>query len=280
MSQNALLRSVKGLGIPGTARKEDRKTKLKVATPAPAPEDDRQQSVCKDHFATRNGVRCAGVHLIVDLHGAKRLNDIEHIEATLRRCVEAASATLLHIHLHHFQPSGVSGVAVLAESHISIHTWPEIGYAALDVFMCGSADPDAPLVIDANYFSSDVDRRHSIDMVRLVRRIMSQAALKPYLVAETVPGPAVQSDDEILEAFFQSGNTAYHVAGTCRMGADEASVVDPELRVRGVQGLRVADTSVMPSLVSGNTNGPAMAMALRASEIILGDRVTSLAAAA
>src|SRR5271156_6628727 len=68
MSQNALLRSVKGMGIPGTARKEDRKTKLKVATPVP--EDDRQ-----DHFATRRGVRCAGVHLIVDLHGAKRLDD-------------------------------------------------------------------------------------------------------------------------------------------------------------------------------------------------------------
>jgi len=143
MSQNALLRSVKGLAIPGTARKEDKKTKpktrLKVA--ASAPEDVRQDDH-KDHFAMRDGVRCAGVHLIIDLHGAERLNDIEHIEATLRHCVEASKATLLHIHLHHFQPSGVSGVAVLAESHISIHTWPEIGYAALDVFMCGSAEPD------------------------------------------------------------------------------------------------------------------------------------------
>jgi S-adenosylmethionine decarboxylase len=140
MSQNALLRSVKVLGVPGTARKEARKAKLKVAasTPAEVPED----LLNKDHFAVRNGVRCAGVHLIVDLHGAKRLDDIEHIETTLRRCVEAARATLLHIHLHHFQPSGVSGVAVLAESHISIHTWPEAGYAALDVFMCGSAEPD------------------------------------------------------------------------------------------------------------------------------------------
>jgi S-adenosylmethionine decarboxylase len=136
MSQNALLRSGKGLGIPGTARKEDKKTKLKVALPLPA--EDRQ-----DHFAVRNGVRCAGVHLIVDLYEAEHLNDIDHIEATLRHCVEAARATLLHIHLHHFQPKGVSGVAVLAESHISIHTWPEAGYAALDVFMCGSANPDA-----------------------------------------------------------------------------------------------------------------------------------------
>ncbi len=166
MSQNALLRSVKGLGIPGTARKEDKKTKLKVASPAPA--DDRQSSQvpglqsrniaddlqAKDHFAIRNGVRCAGVHLIIDLHGATRLNDIEHIEATLRRCVDAANATLLHIHLHHFQPSGVSGVAVLAESHISIHTWPEQGYAALDVFMCGSADPDKCIPVLREAFSA------------------------------------------------------------------------------------------------------------------------------
>src|SRR5579862_5443266 len=149
MSQHALLRSVKGLGIPGTARKEDRKTKLKVAAPAPAPDEEQ-----KDHFAVRNGVRCAGVHLIVDLHGAERLDDIDHIEATLRRCVAAAQATLLHIHLHHFQPSGVSGVAVLAESHISIHTWPEAGYAALDVFMCGSANPDACIPVLREAFSA------------------------------------------------------------------------------------------------------------------------------
>jgi S-adenosylmethionine decarboxylase len=153
MSQHALLRSVKGLGIPGTARKEDKKTKLKVATPAP--QDDRQQPDSRDHFANRNGVRCAGVHLIVDLHGAKRLNDLEHIEVTLRRCVEAARATLLHIHLHHFQPSGVSGVAVLAESHISIHTWPEAGYAALDVFMCGSAEPDKCIPVLREAFSAE-----------------------------------------------------------------------------------------------------------------------------
>jgi S-adenosylmethionine decarboxylase len=133
MRQNALLRSGKGLGTPGTARK-----KAPVAVVAPAPAEERD-----NHFALRNGVPCAGVHLIVDLHGAHGLDDIDLIEATLRRCVTAARATLLHIHLHHFHPNGVSGVAVLAESHISIHTWPDAGYAALDVFMCGKADPDA-----------------------------------------------------------------------------------------------------------------------------------------
>jgi S-adenosylmethionine decarboxylase len=124
------------LGTPGTARKEGRKAKLKVAAPTLAPDS-------ADHFPTRPGVRCTGAHLITDLNGAKRLDDIDHSEATLRRCVEAARATLLHNHLQHFNPNGVSGVAVLAESHISIRTWPDAGYAALDVFMCGAANPDA-----------------------------------------------------------------------------------------------------------------------------------------
>jgi S-adenosylmethionine decarboxylase len=147
MAKNALLRSVKGLDASGTSNTDVKTTGLKVASPSPTEERP-------DHFALRNGVRCAGIHLIIDLHGAKRLNDIDHIEATLRRCVDAARATLLHIHLHHFQPSGVSGVAVLAESHISIHTWPEAGYAALDVFMCGSTDPDACIPVLKEAFSA------------------------------------------------------------------------------------------------------------------------------
>src|SRR5215470_7352061 len=139
MRQDALLRSGKGLGTPSTAPKSLTRNKAThVAVVKPAAGSERE-----DHFAVRNGVRCAGVHLIVDLHGARGLDDIDLIEATLRRCVEAAQATLLHIHLHHFHPNGVSGVAVLAESHISIHTWPDAGYAALDVFMCGKASPDA-----------------------------------------------------------------------------------------------------------------------------------------
>jgi S-adenosylmethionine decarboxylase len=142
MRQNALLRSAKGLGTPSTARKRDTKV-AKMAVVSPAPVEERDEAERNDHFAVRHGVRCAGVHLIIDLHEARGLDDIDLIETTLRRCVDAAGATLLHIHLHHFQPNGgVSGVAVLAESHISIHTWPEVGYAALDVFMCGKAEPE------------------------------------------------------------------------------------------------------------------------------------------
>ncbi len=95
-----------------------------------------------DFFIERDGVRYAGNHLIIDLFGAKRVDDLKHVEATLKRCVDVAGATLLHCHLHHFTPNGgVSGVAVLSESHISIHSWPEADYAALDVFMCGDAKP-------------------------------------------------------------------------------------------------------------------------------------------
>ena len=96
----------------------------------------------KDYFKTVGGERFAGTHLIVDLWDAEQLDDLETVDAALRACVSASGATLLHLHLHHFTPNqGVSGVAVLAESHISIHTWPERGYAALDLFMCGDADP-------------------------------------------------------------------------------------------------------------------------------------------
>ena len=142
MRQHALLRSDKGLGIPGTARQNDKPI-------APAVLDER-----KDHFVERNGVRCAGVHLIIDLYEAEGLDDIDRIEEALRKCVAAAGATLLHIHLHHFEPNGgVSGVAVLAESHISIHSWPEASYAALDVFMCGEAKPEACIPVLREAFS-------------------------------------------------------------------------------------------------------------------------------
>ena len=108
----------------------------------------------KDFFVERDGIRYAGTHLIIDLVRAERLDDLDHIDQTLRRCVDAAGATLLHIHLHRFTPNGgISGVAVLAESHISIHSWPEHGYAALDVFMCGDTDPNATIDVMKEAFS-------------------------------------------------------------------------------------------------------------------------------
>jgi S-adenosylmethionine decarboxylase len=95
----------------------------------------------KGSFATRDGKRFAGTHLIVDFLQAANLDDSERIEGALLEAVRATDATLLHIHLHTFEMGGLSGVAVLAESHITIHTWPQYGYAALDFFMCGKCNP-------------------------------------------------------------------------------------------------------------------------------------------
>lgn len=96
----------------------------------------------KDYFVTRDGLTFAGTHLLLDLWGAANLTDPEAIEQALSDAARAADATILHLHLHRFSPDGgVSGVLVLAESHISIHTWPERAFAAIDIFMCGSCDP-------------------------------------------------------------------------------------------------------------------------------------------
>jgi S-adenosylmethionine decarboxylase len=101
-----------------------------------------QDVVAKDHFIERSGVKFAGTHLLIELWNCKNLGDMTITDQMLRDAASEAGATLLHIHLHHFGPNaGLSGIAVLAESHISIHTWPERGYAALDIFMCGACDP-------------------------------------------------------------------------------------------------------------------------------------------
>ena len=95
-----------------------------------------------DYFQEKDGERFAGMHLLLDLWGARNLSDPEAIGQALAEAARAADATLLHSHFHHFSPEGgVSGVIVLAESHISIHTWPERDFAAIDIFMCGGCDP-------------------------------------------------------------------------------------------------------------------------------------------
>jgi S-adenosylmethionine decarboxylase len=108
----------------------------------------------EDHFIIRDGKEFAGTHIIIDLWEASRLDELTHMESAMREAVKVCGATLLHIHLHHFTPSGgISGVAVLAESHISVHTWPERDFAAFDVFMCGDAQPENAIPVLQRYFS-------------------------------------------------------------------------------------------------------------------------------
>jgi S-adenosylmethionine decarboxylase len=122
----------------------------------------------KDHFINKNDRVFAGTHLILDFWGARELDNPRLMERTLKRCVQDAGATLLHIHLHRFSPGGgLSGVAVLAESHISVHTWPEKSFAAFDIFMCGDTCPEK--AVDA---LKQAFRPVSVSMVEHLRGVI------------------------------------------------------------------------------------------------------------
>ncbi len=128
-----------GIGLETGAHEEDSRVRVPDTTEIAnrnVLDDDRE-----DHFIRRDGRVFAGTHLIIEVVDGHGLDDEARIQQAFRDSVRECGATLLHIHTHKFSPQGVSGVAVLAESHISVHTWPEIGYGAFDVFMCGDAEP-------------------------------------------------------------------------------------------------------------------------------------------
>ncbi|MEQ9641706.1 MAG: choline dehydrogenase [Alphaproteobacteria bacterium] len=133
-----------------------------------------------------------------------------------------------------------------------------------------TTDPAAPPEIVFNYLSEAVDRDAFRSGVRLTREILAQAAFDPYRGPEIMPGDAVQSDDEIDAWVAATAATAYHPAGTCRMGTDDAAVVDPQCQVRGLEALRVVDSSVMPTLTNGNINAPTIMIGEKAADHILG----------
>ncbi|MBT8767399.1 GMC family oxidoreductase [Metapseudomonas boanensis] len=132
-----------------------------------------------------------------------------------------------------------------------------------------SVDTAAPPLIQPNYLSHAEDLRVAVDAIRLTRRIAAAPALARYRPAEHLPGSALQSEDELQEAAGRIGTTIFHPVGTCRMGQGAAAVVDAELRVHGVPGLRIADASVMPEIVSGNTCSPTLMIAEKAADLIL-----------
>jgi len=134
-----------------------------------------------------------------------------------------------------------------------------------------SADPAAPPEIRINYLATETDRAAFIDGIRILRDILARPALKPFVVSEAYPGPDKVSDEDILDFCRKTGSTVYHPTSTCRMGNDPLAVVDQRLRVRGIEGLRVVDASVMPDLMSGNTNAPTIMIAEKGSDMILED---------
>jgi choline dehydrogenase len=129
-----------------------------------------------------------------------------------------------------------------------------------------------PPEIRINYLASEVDRTANVEGLKILRRILQAPALKSYVVEEVDPGIRVATDEELLNYCRARGSTIYHPTSTCRMGSDPLAVVDQRLRLRGIEGLRVVDASVMPDLVSGNTNAAIIMIAEKASEMILEDR--------
>ena len=135
-----------------------------------------------------------------------------------------------------------------------------------------SADPFEPPIIQTNYLTAELDRRVIVAGMKLARRLLKSAPLAPYYAYEDFPGPGVQSDDEFLAAATQRGTTTFHPGCTCRMGPADAkwAVVDDQLRVHGLQGLRVIDASIMPRMISANLNASTMMIADKASDLIRG----------
>ncbi|MDI2027649.1 FAD-dependent oxidoreductase [Saccharopolyspora sp. TS4A08] len=132
-----------------------------------------------------------------------------------------------------------------------------------------SADPDADLAIDPGFLTTAHDRRTTAGTLRRMRELFAQEPLAHHLVEETLPGTDVVDEDEIADAALNRGHCGYHAMGTCAMGPADADVLDPRMRVRGVSGLRVVDSSSLPAMVSGNLNAPVMATAWRAAEFVL-----------
>jgi choline dehydrogenase-like flavoprotein len=141
-----------------------------------------------------------------------------------------------------------------------------------------SADPRAMPLIDPNYWADPHDRAMSIEGLRMAREMLREPALEPFIMAERMPGPATTSDADLADYAFRTGKTDHHPSGTCRMGTDDRAVVDPELRLRGLEGLRICDASIMPRITSSNTNAPTIMIAEKAADLILGK--TRLPAAA
>jgi choline dehydrogenase len=142
-----------------------------------------------------------------------------------------------------------------------------------------SADPAEPPAIRFNFLSSELDRTGLLFAMRKARELMATPPIADITGGEIAPGVAYQTDEELLEWVRNNAETTYHPVGTCKMGHDPMAVVDDQLRVRGIQGLRVADASIMPTLTSGNTNAPCIMIGEKCSELILSSAAAPQAAA-
>ena len=248
----------------------------------------------QDHYAPRSVARVKNIKTINELRRGWHLW-VEALKwATTGRGLLSLSPTMVYCFWHSgettessdlqltFTPAsykeGVQG-QLEDEPGMTVASWqqrPESrGYVR-----ARSSDPFDPPIIQTNYLSAELDRRVIVAGMKLARRLLRSEPLKPYYVYEDFPGPGVQTDDEFLAAATQRGTTTFHPGCTCRMGPAGSSwaVVDDQLRVHGLQGLRVIDASVMPRMISANLNASTLMIADKASDLIRGRSMPELLA--
>ena len=163
---------------------------------------------------------------------------------------------------------GPRGPVIARESGFSCYAHP-MRPESKGAIHIASADPRKPPAINLNFLSAPVDAELTVKAIRIARSIMYAPAMAPLKLTEIGPGPAATTDEQIIDWVKRVGETTYHPVGTCKMGSDPMAVVDAELRVHGIGGLRVADASIMPTLTSGNTNAPAIMIGEKAADLVL-----------
>ncbi len=174
------------------------------------------------------------------------------------------------IQMHLGLGSGIeAGVAAMPQGGVTLNS-AYLRPRSRGTVRLASADPLAPPLIDPNYWADPYDREMSIRGLKLAREIMRQDALKPFILAERLPGPKVQTEEDYFNYACAHAKTDHHPAGTCRMGVDAGAVVDPQLRFNGIAGLRVVDASIMPGVISSNTNAATIMIAEKAADMIKG----------
>lgn len=242
----------------------------------------------QDHYAPRTVARVKDIKTINELRRGWRLWVEAMKWATARRGLLSLSPTMVYCFWHSgesaessdlqltFTPAsykeGVQG-QLEDEPGMTVASWqqrPESrGYVRIR-----SSDPFAPPIIQTNYLDAELDRRVIVAGMKLARRLLKSAPLSPYYAYEDFPGPNINTDDEFLHAATERGTTTFHPGCTCRMGPADSTwaVVDDQLRVHGLEGLRVIDASVMPRMISANLNASTMMIADRASDLIRGKK--------
>jgi choline dehydrogenase len=240
----------------------------------------------QDHYAPRTVARVKNIKTINELARGLNLWGEALKWALTRRGILSLSPTMVYCFWHSgetaessdlqltFTPAsykeGVQG-QLEDEPGMTVASWqqrPESrGYVRIR-----SADPFAQPIIQTNYLTAELDRRVIVAGMKLARRLLASAPLAPYYAYEDFPGPKVQSDDELLAAAIQRATTTFHPGCSCRMGPAESTwaTVDDQLRVHGLQGLRVADASIMPRMISANLNAATLMIGDKAADLILG----------